>query len=163
MTTSTLYYTSLPNANSSLPYMRRDTSASTVVWAAEIEQSTIESFESRLPMNGARAWVIARGTELFLDFTEHSPRLQKKVRDDLQRMLHAEKRTGLTKINLRLPRDIYERFNRVYPEWGMTSWMIRHIMESMTSYMSTHNISMDDLLTVCVGNILRDQPQQVSL
>ena len=108
--------------------MRRNTEAATVRWSADVLASDLESFEERLPITGAMTAVILIALRDFLERLENDPMLQVKVHEDIAHHLFEEKLEGRgPSLDIRIPTQLYIRFNELIPEWGGATWFIRRV------------------------------------
>jgi hypothetical protein len=130
---------------------RRPDNQPTVVWNVDVKEDVLVRLAGLLPVMGSRAWAINAGLKHFMQQAEASPRLQRFVHEDVQRKLHEEATpTGLMKTNVRVNRDIFERFNRLFPEWGASTWFTRIYLGALVDYMETKNLNIDQLAEVSV-------------
>jgi hypothetical protein len=136
--------------------MRRAVNNAFVVWDADVKKDILIEFSAYLPMQGARAWFIQSGLNKFIESVQYSPRLQRKVKDQVQDMISGgkEDRTGLMSISTRITQHSYNRFNDMFPEWGSTTWFVRRSVTSLVLYMREHNINLEELVEVSVSNTL---------
>lgn len=119
--------------NPTTPYtVRRNTAKPTVAWAIQVEETDHADFLAIYPLRGAFSGIIAIALQLFLDRLEAEPQLQVWAHEDIGRHLHLEERPERKQlIEINIPTALYERFNRILPEYGATSWFVRRLIEAL--------------------------------
>jgi hypothetical protein len=138
--------------------LRRDDTQPTVVWNADVSVEILAQFEAMFPMNGSRTWAITVGLEKFLERAEANPVFLRAVHVGVEQMLADPDDIHKRSINLRIPSALYTRFNKILPEWGATTWFIRHLLQQMLTEAAAASFSLDDLLDHSVRNILQADP-----
>lgn len=112
--------------------MRRDTNKASVAWAAKLDADTYGAFQKIFPVKGTFSSIITLGLEAFLNRIENEPMLQVWAHEAIAEHLHNEtKPVKCRDLDIRIPTSLYERFNKVLPEWGATSWFVRRLVSTM--------------------------------
>lgn len=136
--------------------MRRRTDQPTTVWNAQVNTALIEEIEARIPVRGARVWLITEGLSRFLAEVRHSPSAQNIAHDDIQAMLHLEqKETHLSSINIRIPTPLYAEFNEIFPEWGGATWFIRRLLRAFNEQLTKQNLRLSSLIDSSIEQLYR--------
>lgn len=111
--------------------MRRDTTKPLAGFAARLPRPHKDTFEGRLPIKGAKTFFVETALTQFLDLAENSPAIQNWVREEIQRMLHEEEKPrGVKETTVYIATPLYERFQRVFPEYGATTWFFRQAVKA---------------------------------
>lgn len=113
---------------------------------ASIKKSTLESLTALLAIDGARAWAVGLGLAEFVDRAEKSEELRAWVHAAIAKMMVDPAPIGTVAINIKAPMDLYIRFDRLFPEWGATSWIIRRILDSLVTLMLAENIDLEAMI-----------------
>lgn len=134
--------------------MRRSETAAYVAWNVDLRRETLDEFSRRMPFQGARVWAVSAGLEAFITQVRYSPRRQRVIHEDIQRMLKDGPPENTTTISLRMRRDLDNVFNELFPEWGATSWFVRNFMMQLTTHMARNNVTLIQLADVAVSLML---------
>lgn len=136
--------------------MRHNESLPFKIWHADIEQSTLDSFTGLLPIDTARVWAVRTCLEKFLVQVEHDRELQDWIHRDIWRMLFAlPKPMKPVPINVRIPTALYIRYDKLFPEWGSTTWFIRRVFVHVVDVLNESGFILDEMLDRAVSAALR--------
>ena len=112
--------------------MRRDTTQDTTRWSAKLPLDDYERFQELLPINGALTAVVILGLRRFIERLEDDPLLQAVTHERIAHHLYEEERLGkMHALDVRIPTELYVRFNAMIPEWGGATWFIRALIGSL--------------------------------
>lgn len=144
-----------PNTPLVAASMRLDTSKPFITWHAEVPGDILQQFDNLLPIHGARKHVLEVGVQKFLEIVETSPSIAEWCHQQIQDMLLQKGIwSGKKKINLQIATEVYVRFNKIFPEWGATSWFIRHLLMSLIEEMSD-GPCLEDQVEAAVRKMIR--------
>ena len=122
----------LPNAGRTQvrpTLVRRDTNAAEVGFTARIPRAEKLTLEAKLPMKGGKTYFIQTAVEHFCDLMEQSPSLMGAAKEAIQTSLYMDDTPqDLESISTRIPTALYERFNKLFPEFGATTWFYRRVV-----------------------------------
>lgn len=122
--------------------MRRDTNAAEVGFTARIPRAQKFTLEGKLPMRGGKTYFIITAVEHFCDLMERSPSLAASAHESIAQCVYADSTPkDLESISTRIPTALYERFVRLFPEFGAITWFYRRIVYA---YIQDEGITLDD-------------------
>lgn len=142
-------------SNLTMLSVRRDTTAAEVGFTARLPRAEKLSLEAKLPMKGGKTYFIITAVEHFCDLMEKSPTLLAAAKEAIQSALYSEETPrDLESISTRIPTALYERFNRLFPEFGAATWFYRRVV---TAYVQDEGMTLDDeirnAVAVAVSNL----------
>jgi hypothetical protein len=111
--------------------MRRDTSKPSVDFGARLPRAEKLVWEGRLPGSGGKTFFVAQAIEWFCEAVEGSRDLHQACKVAIQQMLdEKEQLEGLEYTNVAIPTVLYERFQRLFPAYGATTWFFRAVVRA---------------------------------
>lgn len=136
----TLYH--VTPASNGVPALRRNTSQPYVTWNARVGNEDFGSFSQLFPMRGARTWFIEEGLGRFLEAVRSSPELKEFCHDQIAQMLSGENNLVLVKeFPCRISRAKYDEFNKLFPEFGATTWFVRSMIGAVIQVMDERSLA----------------------
>lgn len=105
-----------------------------VVVVAKIPRADYARFMELMPGTGQATWYVRQAFSEFCEQLEADSTLRKRVLAATKHMLeHGEK--GGRPLRIRIGQPTYKRFNRILPEYGVTSWFLRTWVRAYIDHM----------------------------
>lgn len=136
--------------------MRRNTDKPEVPWSAKVHPDAKATFLALLPMRGAQIWMIETALEKFLSICDHDPRMVERAKKQIHEHMYEDTTPGNKKnFDVKIRRELYNRFDNHFPMMGATSWFIRTVIERVNTQLN--NIVLEEQIEAAVRTIFQDQ------
>ena len=125
-------------------------------FGARIAREDKKRLEAVLQMNGGKTWWMIKSLEFFVEACEASAELQGWVHDEILRLKEEEPAIGPIEFQPTIPRALYDRFTRMFPERGANTWFIRNAVKEylkVTEELPTH----EDMVNIAVQRVLHPE------
>lgn len=118
--------------------MKWNTDRPAVAFSARIPEIEKIALDAMLEMRGGKTWAVVTALEHFLAIAETDEETLKWCHAAVQKMLHEEDTpTGLVEFTVRVPGELYRRFNKILGVWGGTTWFIRRFINQYVKLAET--------------------------
>jgi hypothetical protein len=137
--------------------MRRDTSKPEIPWSARVEKDDKDTFLALLPMRGGQSWMINTALEKFLNLCDHDKDAVEEAKRQIHRHMFEDKELSgtLVQFDVRIPNQIYTRFNDHFPMIGATSWFVRTVIKKVNQQLD--GFILDERIEAAVRTIFQDE------
>lgn len=110
--------------------MRRTEDKTEVGFSARVPAVQKLALEAILSATSGKTWFIRTALKQFNDECESNPTLQVEVTDKILAMRGEEPPRMLDDFLVRVPVQEYERFNKMFPDKGATTWFMRELIKT---------------------------------
>ena len=112
--------------------MRRPARQPEVGFGARLPRTDKLAFDAACPQQGGKVWAVEVMLTHFLDLVESDDRLRNWCHSEIERANSEEPPRDLVEFLPKMPRGLYDRFNRICPHHGATSWFLRGVIGEFT-------------------------------
>lgn len=109
--------------------MRRTDDRPEVGFSARVPETEKRALESILSATSGKTWFVRTALKQFNDECEPRTHLQAQVTEAILAMREQEPPRMLDNFLVRVPVGEYERFNRMFPDKGATTWFMRGLVK----------------------------------
>jgi hypothetical protein len=107
--------------------MRRDVSKSQIDWLVDLDREEWDAFAHLYPMRGSGPFVATTALSALLNALESNHGLHTAATTDFLHYRSDAKPRRIHTLSIKLPTALYLRFDRLFPQWGATTWIIRRL------------------------------------
>lgn len=140
--------------------MRRRPDQYTVAFIARIDPHDKQAIDNALPMYGGKTWATETAVRYLCDLCEANPLLQARVHDLVEKMKETDPPRGPDEFEPRIARETFERFNRIFPQKGATTWFLRTWVPIMVEQIEEHT-GLEEMVHRSVKSVLQIAPTTV--
>jgi predicted Abi (CAAX) family protease len=101
----------------------------TVAFSARLPKELNEEFNAVQQAYGSRVWFVRTALQRFNATIKEHPEMIPQIKAEIDIMLSTgfDSPEGTVAFVAQIPRDDYNEFNQVFPQYGATSWFLRSI------------------------------------